>query len=68
MNNKPDWNIAPEWAEWLGQDADGTWWFYGEKPRPWNGSYWLTSHVMGRQCPHKDAANPAWRKTLEQRP
>lgn len=65
---KPDWKDAPEWAEWVAQDADGTWWFYGYKPRPWLGMCWMTSHPMGRQHPHKSEPNKNWRKTLENRP
>jgi len=29
---KPDWNHAPEWAKWAGQDADSNWYFYELKP------------------------------------
>lgn len=30
--NKPDWKDAPEWAEWLAQDADGAWWWFQNEP------------------------------------
>jgi len=30
----PDWDDAPDWARYLAQDANGTWWWYAEKPYP----------------------------------
>lgn len=30
--NKPDWKDAPEWANWLAGDADGTWYWFKDKP------------------------------------
>ena len=30
--NKPDWADAPEWAEWLAMDKDGSWYWYSLKP------------------------------------
>jgi hypothetical protein len=32
MNNEDKWKMAPAWANWLAQDADGTWWWYENKP------------------------------------
>ena len=29
---KPDWNDAPEWANYLEIDDDGTWYWYAEEP------------------------------------
>ena len=26
--NKPDWEDAPDWANWLAQDMDGEWYWY----------------------------------------
>lgn len=30
---KPDWNDAPEWAEWLAMDADGQYWWFEKEPK-----------------------------------
>jgi len=29
----PSWKDAPEWANWLAQDEDGSWWWFEVKPR-----------------------------------
>lgn len=30
--NKPNWEDAPKWANWLAMDANGTWWWYEAEP------------------------------------
>ena len=30
---KPNWKDAPEWANWLAMDEDGTWCWYERMPR-----------------------------------
>lgn len=32
--NKPSWDSAPEWANYLAMDEDGTWWWYQNEPVP----------------------------------
>jgi hypothetical protein len=33
---KPEWKDAPEWAKFLAQDSDGTWYWYESQPvRQW---------------------------------
>ena len=29
---KPMWDTAPRWAQWLTQDGDGTWYWYEREP------------------------------------
>ena len=29
---RPDWNDAPEWANFVAQDHDNTWWWYEKEP------------------------------------
>jgi hypothetical protein len=29
---KPDWKDAPEWANWLAMDEDGSWYWYESEP------------------------------------
>jgi hypothetical protein len=64
LDGKPDWKDAPNWANYLAQDEDGSWWFFLNEPKQlqtsWNndGLYSLMSNVK----------NHNWRKTLESRP
>lgn len=30
---KPDWKDAPEWANWLAMDGNGTWVWFAAKPQ-----------------------------------
>lgn len=55
---KPDWNDAPEWAEWLAMDDDGAWYWYGEKPELVNGTWRTDGEVCSAYC----------QPDLEQRP
>ena len=29
---KPDWKDAPEWANYLAMDEDGSWWWFENEP------------------------------------
>lgn len=60
--NKPSWNNAPEWANFLAMDEDGTWnWYENEPAAIRQGiNYWAT---MGGQ-----AQEAGWEATLEGRP
>lgn len=65
---KPSWADAPDWAEWLAQDADGGWWFYSDCPESdawrdeWQKICGSTQHVSS------GPSNRHWRNTLERRP
>lgn len=37
---KPDWKDAPEWAKFLAEDADGTWWWYEAEPEQGENGNW----------------------------
>lgn len=71
-SGKPPWKDAPEWAQWLAQNADGDWYWYADKPRIFvTTSRWASS----RRWKHgwSDIAgigkpDPNWRATIEQRP
>ena len=39
---KPDWDIAPEWANWLARDITGKWHWYAAKP-VWHDGFWDSS-------------------------
>lgn len=64
LQNKPDWECAPDWAQWLAQDVDGEWFWYKGKP------------VARENTFHSGKCSSAsyglvignWRDTLEKRP
>lgn len=35
-----DWKKAPDWARYIANDGDGTWWWFELKP-VWDGSEWF---------------------------
>ena len=62
MNEKPRWEDAPEWAQWLAMDEDGDWYWYEKEPEPgWKS--WAP-----RKGKTTVAGETDWEKTLEQRP
>lgn len=38
---KPSWTQAPNWAQYLAMDCDGTWWWYSEMPE-YDSGEWFT--------------------------
>ena len=40
LGMKPDWEDAPEWAQYLTQDRDGTWGWWEKKPEYDDGDWW----------------------------
>jgi len=67
---KPDWKDAPEWAQWLAQEASGLWWWYQTRPR-WVGKIWIADGWTVKQkviLTGEYHANPDWKETLEERP
>lgn len=61
---KPSWDQAPEWANYLAMDADGTWYWYKNQPELNVSGYW--------ECPTGDfenaCGNAQWYLTLESKP
>jgi hypothetical protein len=66
---KPDWKDAPEWAQHLAMDENGTWYWFSREPRidehPIFGGLKWDSSLPGK-C--EEAIVPGWRDTLEKRP
>jgi hypothetical protein len=62
--NKPDWKDAPEWANWLGCNVDGDWFWFEDEPAPNNkGSFHVPTFkfiLAGKPDP--------WNLPLERRP
>lgn len=64
LQNKPSWEDAPEWGEWLAQDEDGEWkWLAGLPGKYVDG--WTAVKIKGC-CKGLDLGD--WRDTLEKRP
>ena len=64
LQNKPGWDKAEDWAEWLAQDEDGEWkWLAGLPGKYVDG--WTAVKIKGH-C--KGIAFGDWRDTLEKRP
>ena len=61
----PSWDDAPEWARYLAQDKDGTWWWYEEKPRPLDGFWWSDTGLVEEACAQTPSSN--WKYSLQQR-
>lgn len=53
---------APEWANWIAQDANGIWWYFEYEPTPLG--RWWSGGVGEFGFVRKDAPNPNWRTTL----
>lgn len=71
LQNKPSWSGSPEWAQFLGQDANGVWYWYGERPNEKgedvNGRrYWMPRGISDIACRGELLGD--WRSTLEKRP
>ncbi len=62
---KPNWNVAPEWAECLAMDRDGTWYWYETKPIADSfDKVWTTNDRALMAIP----LNTKWKEAIEQRP
>lgn len=63
MKENPFQNL-PEWAAWLAQDADGTWWAYEAHPNKQDNG-WYENEAgriarLGKTAPPED-----WERTLK---
>lgn len=70
--NRPSWEDAPEWAQWLAQDESGEWfWFEAPVEMEEEGEWFEKEGEDGRIDRASRGATPAghnWRDTPEQRP
>jgi hypothetical protein len=62
---KPDWKDAPEWAQWLGMDLDGAWWWFASAPAKHENGWMPKPKTLCRIASEPELN---WRETLEQRP
>jgi len=57
---------APDWAEWVAQDADGTWWAYEAHPNQ-HDIGWYENEVGRIQRLGLGAPTADWQTTLSKR-
>lgn len=60
---KPDWKDAPEWAQWLARDENGSWFWYATRPLV-SGNRWITD----TKYEHAGDSSSEWEKSREERP
>lgn len=65
--NRPSWSDAPEWAQWLAQDAGGRWFWFLCKPMPLSRTFDFGKTARFANTGAIPASHD-WRQTLEQRP
>ena len=69
LQNKPSWDDAPEWAEYMAQSPNGHWEFFAVKPRA---EGWWRHPIAERSSANNASIRGAilgdWRDTLEKRP
>lgn len=65
LQNKPGWGAVPGRANWLAQDAAGSWLWHSSEPECRNGG-WIGSTTRGYAA--KGCVLGDWRDTLEKRP
>lgn len=67
LQNKPSWDKAEGWAEWLAQDSCGCWGFFQKKPQIHALSWIARSGYYQIRSPGNLLLGD-WRNTLEKRP
>ena len=63
--SKPSWRSAPDWANWLAMDSDGTWYWYENEPYISDNS---SSFIAGGKCLEVLADVSGWEDSVEKRP
>jgi len=56
-------NTLPAWAEWIAQDADGTWWAYQAEPNQRDHG-WYENEVGDCIKITQTATNPDWEQAI----
>jgi len=64
--NKPNWNDAPPWADWLAMDSDEQWYWHAYEPQL--GKFVDTWQSLGRCDPVCYDTSCLAADTLEKRP
>ncbi|GAB2905006.1 hypothetical protein LSG25_05750 [Paralcaligenes sp. KSB-10] len=66
--NEPDWSGAPHGWNWVAQDEDGRWFWYGVKPLPSIGGGVWRAPSRAQALAWVGQPNPDWIDSLRQRP
>lgn len=76
--SKPDWKDAPEWANYLAQDADGTWQWFSKEPilslvddlsaEIWHPQFPCRFSLCDTESNACAESSGNWTETLERRP
>lgn len=64
---KPEWNDAPDWANYLAMDMDGNWYWYENAPSIEGANDDVWSFDQGK-IERIEIEYPNWKESLEQRP
>jgi len=70
-NSHPRWKDAPDWANWLAQDGDGSWYWYEHPIYAHEDDEWYEQHRFGGRIDDAGVAaerNPDWHNTRHARP
>lgn len=65
QQNKPNWDNAPAWANWLAMDSDGEWYWYEKQPIQ-NGNNWEINSVHDK-WKSTNIVSLIWSDSLETR-
>lgn len=70
LQNKPSWKDAPEWANWVGQESNGRWDWFGDDERPpvHSDDDCFDHSGYGIYSGNSGEILGDWRDTLEKRP
>lgn len=69
--SRPDWEVAPDWAQWVAQDGhpeEHTYVWFEKKPGHDDVNAWLPVDGGRWSVTRIGDFNPDWRETLERRP
>lgn len=61
----PSWDDAPRWARYLAQDANGTWWWYEQKPQLFDDFWWSDTGLVKEYLAQSPSFN--WEYSIQQR-
>jgi hypothetical protein len=67
ISDNTDWSVAPEYAQWLAQDKDGTWHWFDSKPFTLEFA-WDFSSTRYDVAFKTGAISSNWKNTLQSRP
>jgi hypothetical protein len=65
----PDWNHAPDWANWCAQNRNGNWYWFEKMPHVFNKEgKWFTRTGQSKIAGYALLRSSTWRDELYKRP